>query len=104
MFRNGFTLARSFELTAQWCCILSAGPLHPVTMEDLLRVLEGGSGWFREVVGDLHGRLSDFIHKVVVHRRDEAVRMEGLASRRPSGPALQVVETGFSSSLSLFAV
>ena len=31
-------------------------------------------GWFREVVGDLHGRLSDFIHKIVVHRRDEAIR------------------------------
>ena len=48
--------------------------LHPVTMEDLLRVQEGGLGWFHEVVGDLHGRLSDFIHRVVVHRRDEAIR------------------------------
>ena len=38
MLRNGFTLARSFELTAQWSCILSAGPSHPVTMDDLLRV------------------------------------------------------------------
>ena len=38
MLENGFTLARSFELTAQRSCILSAGPLHPVTMEDLLRV------------------------------------------------------------------
>ena len=36
--------------------------------------LEGGLGWFHEVVGDLHGRLSDFIHKIVVHRRDEAIR------------------------------
>ena len=39
MIRDGFTLARSFELTDQWSCILSAGPLHPVTMEDLLSVL-----------------------------------------------------------------
>ena len=38
VLKNGFTLARSFELTAQWSCILSAGPFHPVTMEDLLRV------------------------------------------------------------------
>ena len=74
MLRNGFTLARSFELTAQWSCILSVGPLHPVTVEDLLRVQEGGLGWFHEVVGGLHGRLSDHIHKVVVHRRGEAIR------------------------------
>ena len=38
MLQNGFALARSFELTAQWSCILSAGPVHPVTMDDLLRV------------------------------------------------------------------
>ena len=74
MLRNGFTLARSFELAAQWSCILSAGLLHPVTMEDLLRVQEGGLGWFHEVVGDLHGRLSDFIHRVFVHRSYEAIR------------------------------
>ena len=29
--------------------------LHLVTMDDLLRVQEGGLGWFHEVVGDLHG-------------------------------------------------
>ena len=74
MLKNGFTLARSFELTAQWSCILSAGPLRPVTTDDLLRVQEGGLGGFHEVVGDLHGRLSDFVHSVVVHRRDEAIR------------------------------
>ena len=66
MLRSGFTLARSFELTAQWGCILSTGLLHPVSLEDLLRVQGGGLGWFHEVVGDLHGRLSDFIHQVVV--------------------------------------
>ena len=37
-------------------------------------MFRGGLGWFHEVVGDLHGRLSDFIHRVVVHRRDEAIR------------------------------
>ena len=74
MLRNGFTLDRSFQLTAQWSGILSAGPLHPVTTEDLLSVQEGGLGWFHEVVGDLHDNLSEFIHKVVVHRRDEAIR------------------------------
>ena len=39
-----------------------------------MRVQDGGLGGFHEVVGDLHGRLSDFIHRVVVHRRDEAIR------------------------------
>ena len=73
MIRNGFSLARSFELTDQWSCILSAGPLHPVTMDDLLSV-QSGLGWFREVVGDLHARPSDFIHRIVVPRRDEAIR------------------------------
>ena len=74
MIRDGFTLARSFELTDQWSCILSAGPLHPVTMDDVLSVQRGGLGWFREIVGDLHARLSDFIHRIVVHRREEAIR------------------------------
>ena len=43
-------------------------------MDDLLSVQRGGLGWFHEVVGDLHARLSDFIHRIVVHRRDEAIR------------------------------
>ena len=31
-------------------------------------------GGLRNVVGDLHGRLNDFIHRVVVCRRDAAIR------------------------------
>ena len=43
-------------------------------MLDVLHAVEGfGLGDFRRVVGDLHRRLSDFIHGVVVHRRDEAI-------------------------------
>ena len=48
--------------------------MHPISAEDLLRVQGGGLGWFHEVVSVLHGRLSDFIHGVVVMRRDEAIR------------------------------
>ena len=33
-----------------------------------------GIGDFHRVVSDVHRRLSDFIHAVVVHRRDEAIR------------------------------
>ena len=34
----------------------------------------GCIGDFHRVVADVHHRLSDFIHAVVVHRRDEAIR------------------------------
>ena len=33
-----------------------------------------GIGAFHHAVSDVHHRLSDFIHAVVVHRRDEAIR------------------------------
>ena len=55
------SLARSVELTA-------------VTLDDLSAVQSMGIGAFLQVVSDVHRRLSDFIHAVVVHRRDEAVR------------------------------
>ena len=74
MLSHGVTLSRSVELTAQWGKILSAGPLYRIALDDL-RAVEGfGLGDFRRFVGDLHRRLSDFIHGVVVHRRDEAIR------------------------------
>ena len=33
---------------------------------------------FFHAASDVHRRLSDFIHQVVVHRRDEAIREEPL--------------------------
>ena len=74
MIRTGFSVSRSLELTARWNCVLEAGPMHPISAEDLVCVQGGGLGWFHEVVCVLHGRLSDFIHRVVVMRRGEAVR------------------------------
>ena len=41
---------------------------------DLNMVRGAGIGDFHRVVSDVHRRLSDFVHAVVVHRRDEAVR------------------------------
>ena len=74
MIRHGVSLARSVELTAQSDKILSIGPLHLVTFDDF-RAVEGfGLGDFHRVVSDVHHRFSDFIHQVVVHRRDEAIR------------------------------
>ena len=69
-----FHLLGLVELTCQWGRILAIGPLHPVTFGDFNMVQGVGIGEFHRIVFDLHRRLSDFIHAVVVHRRDEAVR------------------------------
>ena len=74
MIQYGVSLARSVELTAQWNRILAAGPLYPVSFGDLHAVDGLGIGDFHRVVSDVHHRLGDFIHEVVVHRRDEAIR------------------------------
>ena len=73
MICNGVSLARSVELTAQWGRIVALGPMNPVSLDDLHAVQGLGLGDFRQVVGDVHRRLRDFIHSVVVHRRDEAI-------------------------------
>ena len=72
MIRHGISLARSVELTSQWDKILAVGPLYPVTHDDLGAVQGLDVGEFHRVVSDLH--RNDFIHAVVVHRRDDAVR------------------------------
>ena len=74
MIQYGVSLSRSVELTAQWDRILAVGPLYPVTIDDLSVVRGLGIGDFHRVVADIHHLLSDFIHAVVVHRRDEAIR------------------------------
>ena len=74
MIRYGVSLARSFELTAQWDRILAAGPLYTITLDDLSMVRGMGIGDFHQVVSDVHRRLRYFIYAVVVHRRDEAIR------------------------------
>ena len=74
MIRCGVSLSRSLELSAQWDRILSIGPLFPVTLDDF-QILRGvGLGDFYHGVCGIHRRLSDFIHSIVVHRRDEAIR------------------------------
>ena len=75
MIRYGVSLSRSVELTAQWDRIVAVGPVYPVTFDDLHAVQGLGLGDFHRVVSGIHRRLSDFIHSVVVHRRDEAIRV-----------------------------
>ena len=72
MIRSGVSLSRSVELTAQWDGILAARPLYPVTLDDVSLDRGLGIGAFHQAASDVHRRLSDFSHAVVVHRRDEA--------------------------------
>ena len=74
MVRYGVSFSRSVELTAQWDQILALGPVFPVTLDDLSVDRGLGIGALFAVASDVHRRLSDFIHQVVVHRRDEAIR------------------------------
>ena len=67
MLRSGISFSRSVELTAQWDRILDAGPVYPVTFGDLGAGRGVGVGEFNRAVSDIHHRLSDFIHAVVVH-------------------------------------
>ena len=74
MIRCGVSLAWSVELSAQWDRIVAVGLLFPSTLDDFYAVQGLGIGDFHRVVSGVHHRLSDFIHSVVVHRRDEAIR------------------------------
>ena len=74
MIRSGVSLSRSVELTIQWNQILALGPVFPVTLDDLSVDCGLGIGAFFEVASDVHRRLSDFIHQVVIHRRDAAIQ------------------------------
>ena len=74
MISSGASLSRSVELTVQWDQILALGPVFPVTLEDLSVDRGLGIGALFEVASDVHRRLSDFIHQVVVHRRDAAIQ------------------------------
>ena len=53
---------------------MAVGPSYLVTNCDLAAVRGLGIGGFYEVVSGLHRRLCDFIHAVVVHRREDAIR------------------------------
>ena len=46
--------------------------MYLVTLDDLHGVWGVGLGDFYHVVCDVHRRLSDFLHAIVIHRRDEA--------------------------------
>ena len=91
MLRWDDSLARSVELPSQWDKVLAIGPSYPVTNCDLAAVQGLGIGGSYEVVSGLHRRLCDFIHAVVVHRRDDAIRgLAELGSGGSFGSSLQM--------------
>ena len=64
----------SLLVLLRWDKVLAIGPSYPIPRCDLAAVWGLGIGEFHGVVSDLHRRLNDFIHAVVVHRRDDAIR------------------------------
>ena len=74
MIHDGISLAQSVELTLQWDEILGVGLVNPITLEDFQSAGGGDLCEVRRVTGDLHCWVSDFIHRVFVHRRDDAIR------------------------------
>ena len=75
MIRSNISLSRSVELAVQWDRILALGPMYPVTLDDLSIHRGVDIGAFFDAAAGVHRRLCDFIHQVVVHRRDEAIRV-----------------------------
>ena len=66
--RHGFSLSRSLELGAQWVAVVAAGPCGPLGSADLSISPAGGLLIFGSVDATV-----DFLHKVVVHRRDPSL-------------------------------
>ena len=75
IIRCGVSLSRLLELIAQWDQILALGPMYPFTLDDISCGRDLGIGAFFDATTGVHRRLCDFIHQVVVHRRDEAIRV-----------------------------
>ena len=74
IFRNGLTLSRDLELGAQWDAIVSAGPCGPLCSANLAVSPAVGLSSFGDHVRVLYDVVVDFLHKVVVSRKDVAVR------------------------------
>ena len=54
MIRDGITLARSLELTAQWDGIIRIGLFHLLTLQDFDLTRRGGLRGWCQVVEGLH--------------------------------------------------
>ena len=67
-------MSRDLELSAQWDAVVSAGPCGPLCRANLAVSPAVGLSSFGDHVRVLYDVVVDFLHKVVVSRRDVAVR------------------------------
>ena len=67
-------MSRDLELSAQWDAIVSSGPCGPLCRANFDIFPAVGLSSFGNNVRVLHDVVVDFLHKVVVSRRDVAVR------------------------------
>ena len=74
IFRNGLALSRDLELSAQWGAVVSAGLCGPLCGANLAVSPAVGLSSFGDHVRVLYDVVVDFLHKVVVSRKDVAVR------------------------------
>ena len=74
IFRDGLTLSRDLELSTQWGAVVSAGPCGPLCSANLAVSPAVGLSSFGDHVRVLYDVVVDFLHEVVVCRRDVAVR------------------------------
>ena len=72
--RDGFTLARSLELDRQWACIIRSGPVGCLDWASLEDSPRFGLVGFQSRVNDAIDTLTEFVKRVVISRRDSAVR------------------------------
>ena len=73
--KNGLTLSRDLELSVQWDAIVSAGPCGPLCSANLAISPAVGLPCFGDHVRVLYDVVVvDFLHKVVVYRKDAAAR------------------------------
>ena len=89
MIRDGITLARSLGPTVQWDGINRIEQVYALTVQDFEMARSGGLGESLQVVERLHLWLPDFIHRVVVHRREEVAEL--VEGRSPCS-SLQVAQ------------
>ena len=72
--RYGFTLSRRLEHRNRESCIVSGDPVGVVEWGLLVACLAAELDEFVSRVDDPIVRITDFVHQVVVHRREFAVR------------------------------
>ena len=72
--RDGYTLARGLELDEQWSGVMRAGPVGCLDWAALEEGPRAGLLGFQASVGEALDAITDFVKKVVVSRKESAIR------------------------------